>query len=71
MNRVVACRGVARLLWRHNNLVWTEVNWSGTSQIAYPMPPPATKVVKTVYIKFKDVAGNLSSAYPDSIAVTP
>ena len=66
--------GMAAIRWSANGATWNEVPWTaeGTFTIGYPLAAPAAGVLKTLSVKLRDRAGNLSvSAYADSITVTP
>ncbi|TLM64755.1 MAG: hypothetical protein FDZ69_11410, partial [Deltaproteobacteria bacterium] len=66
--------GMAAILWSANGTLWNEVPWSvdGTFDVNYPLAKPTANVSKTLSVKLKDAAGNLSTtAYTDTIVVTP
>ncbi|TLM64287.1 MAG: hypothetical protein FDZ69_11855 [Deltaproteobacteria bacterium] len=73
--------GMVAILWSASNTDWAtrqDVAWASGNPVAngkeftinYPMAAPTTNAIKTVYIKFKDAAGNLSAAASDTITVT-
>ena len=65
--------GVAAIRWSSNGTTWSaDQPWSedGSFSIDSPLiPPPALGVVKAVYVKIVDKAGNLSATYTDTIKV--